>query len=209
MNARVRLKTDVFLGNSHGSNIVWVVLFGVFTLLRGSGWAGPFHRDMQHAGLSFGAGPGAAILGSDERHDLALTRLEWGWVLTDQLAESNCFAGHLELVAQAFGGVQFRPENAYVAGLLPLVRYNFTGAHGIVPFVELGAGVSLTDIGPPDLSGIFQFNEQLGIGSHFFLRPNLAFTVDYRFIHFSNAGISAPNQGVNSNVISLGFARFF
>jgi hypothetical protein len=138
-----------------------------------------------------------------------LARFDFGWIFTPQVLTNSLSAGHFEVLAEAFSGAEFDPEVAYVTGVGPLIRYNFSSHTHFVPFIELGAGTSLTDIGEPDLSGIFQFHLQGGLGAHLFLSPRSALTFTYRFLHISNAGISAPNLGVNNHSFSLGFSRFF
>jgi len=46
-----------------------------------------------------------------------------------------------------------------------------------MPFVDAGAGVSLTDIGWPDLGITFEFNLQAKAELNYLLRENLALTL--------------------------------
>ncbi|MGH7969585.1 MAG: acyloxyacyl hydrolase [Limisphaerales bacterium] len=78
-----------------------------------------------------------------------------------------------------------------------------------VPFFDAGAGVSATSIGPPDLSGTFEFNLQAGLGVHRFLQDNLALTLEGHYLHMSCAGLSSPNAGLNAVVGMLGITWFF
>jgi opacity protein-like surface antigen len=94
-------------------------------------------------------------------------------------------------------------------GVTPLLRYNFATGSGWMPFVDFGAGVTYTDIGRPNLSTRFQFNDQAGLGAHCFLRQDVAVTVQYRFVHLSNAGMKEPNLGVDAHVFSVGVTRLF
>src|SRR6185503_13945369 len=145
--------------------------------------------------VSLGGGPGTRVLGSTTHHDLALARVEYGGICSRQLLTDTFLAGNTELVAEGFGGAQFSSP-AYVVGLGGVLRYNLTQNKSFVPFIELGTGVLLTDLGGPDLSGIFQFHEEGGFGAHFFLNRYDAITFDYRFMHISNASINQPNLGV-------------
>ena len=43
-------------------------------------------------------------------------------------------------------------------GLTPHLRYNFATGARWIPYVDGGAGVTVTSIGPPDLSHTFEFN---------------------------------------------------
>jgi len=78
-----------------------------------------------------------------------------------------------------------------------------------VPFVNLGAGLSLTDIRGVDLSTAFEFNDQIGAGVHYFLSEDSAVTLQYRWFHLSNAGIRLPNNGTNMQMVVLGMNGFF
>lgn len=159
--------------------------------------------------MTMGAGPGTAILGSTSTHDLALAAIRYGRTISDTYAKDTYREGHWDFAAELFGGAQFSPRIRYIAGLLPMFRYDFTEWEPVVAFFDLGAGVALTDIEGPDLSGIFQFNEQVGVGVHYLFAERTAITVQYRFMHISNAGISFPNRGVNVNIFSVGITRFF
>jgi len=90
-----------------------------------------------------------------------------------------------------------------------LFRYNFAVGHRLVPFVDLGGGVAATDIRNGDLSTTFEFNLQGGLGAHWFVRDNMALTLQYRFIHLSNAGIKYPNLGANTSTFLAGMTWWF
>lgn len=169
----------------------------------------PFEKGSREVAVSVGAGPSTAILGSESGHDIALSVVRCGLTLSDTLAKDTYREGHWELLGEFFAGAQFSPRVRYLAGLLPLFRYNLTDHEPLVPFLDVGAGVTLTDVSEPDLSGVFQFNEQIGVGTHYLFSERTAVTVQYRFMHISNAGISTPNNGVNANIFSIGLTRFF
>ncbi len=156
-----------------------------------------------------GAGFGYAEFGSVVAHDLALGSINAGRVLTDPLAPGKWYGGNLVFMGELFGGSQFNPNARYIVGLTPLLRYCISTGTRWVPFFTVGAGVTLTDIGSPDLSGIFQFDPQGGIGTYCFLRPNTALTLEYRWVHLSHAGLLKPNDGVNTQMFSAGISWFF
>jgi lipid A 3-O-deacylase len=180
----------------------------------GSGiWAGDigegFLRGSKHAAISIGLAPSAQFAGSREKHGLALARAEHGWVLTDVLAKDHWIRGNLGINAELFGGAQYDPDDDYVAGLSAVLRYSFATGGPVVPFLDAGAGLTLTDIRGPDLGGVFQFNLIAGAGAHWFVKPDTAVTLSYRLMHLSSAGLYRPNVGVNANLISLGVSWFF
>ncbi|MDB6121830.1 MAG: putative exported protein [Pedosphaera sp.] len=168
-----------------------------------------FLKGTRDAGFVLGAGPGMRVLASHEAHDLGLAFFHYAWILSDVKGEGRWYRGNWEIRGEAFGGMEFRPRRAYVAGVAPILRYNFATGTRWMPFFDLGAGLSATDIGRPDLSTTFEFNLQTGAGVHYFWRENSALTFQYRFFHLSNAGIERPNTGVNAGLFLAGLSWFF
>jgi len=168
-----------------------------------------FHKGLFQAGGTVGAGFGIRVFGTSVDHDLALASANLGWVFTDVMASDKWYRGNLELLVELFGGEQFKPNDRYFIGLTPLIRYNFATGSRLVPFVDAGAGVSSTNIDGPDLTGNFQFNIQVGAGIHYFLSDRTALTVQYRWLHFSNAHTQLPNNGTNTQMFHVGVSWFF
>ena len=106
-------------------------------------------------------------------------------------------------------GLPPSPSPEWLVGLTPHLRYNFATGTPWIPFCDIGAGVSGTGIGPPDLSGTFEFNLQGGVGVHWFFKDNAAWTVEARYLHMSCAGISKPNTGLNGVTGLMGLTYFF
>ncbi|WP_338583008.1 acyloxyacyl hydrolase [Pseudomonas sp. MAG733B] len=78
----------------------------------------------------------------------------------------------------------------------PVLVYEFAGQN-VKPYVELGVGVALfsdTEIENNDLGSSFQFEDRFGVG----LRFAGGHEVGIRATHYSNAGISSPNNGIES-----------
>ena len=78
----------------------------------------------------------------------------------------------------------------------PVLVYEFAGQN-VKPYVELGIGVALfseTEIENNDLGSSFQFEDRFGVG----LRFAGGHEVGIRATHYSNAGISSPNNGIES-----------
>ena len=168
-----------------------------------------FRKGVSEAGLSLGVGVGMSMFGTTQAHDLALAKFHFGRVFSGVVGEDNWHRGNWEWVGEAFAGAQFNPREAYVVGLTPVLRYNFATGTRWVPFFDAGAGVTLTDIGRPDLGGVFQFNLQTGPGVRWFMSRDTVLTFQYRFLHISNASIQDPDHGVNTSVFYVGVSRFF
>ena len=160
-------------------------------------------------GSSAGVLGGMAIFGGKRHHDLALVSLNYGHMLSRTLGEGHWYRGNPEFRLELFTGAQFHPETQWLVGLTPHLRYNFATGTRWVPFFDIGAGVTATGIGAPDLSGTFEFNLQGGFGIQWFIKDNLALSAEARYVHWSCAGITQPNDGLNGIEGLLGLTYFF
>lgn len=168
-----------------------------------------FRARTQSVGLGLGAAYGFAAFGGLERHHFALASLTYGYMLGPTLASDHWFRGNFELRGELFGGAQFIPSTEWIIGLTPHLRYNFATGSRWLPFIDAGAGVTATGIGPPDLSGTFEFNLQAGVGVRWLVSDTVALDCEARLMHFSCAGIHQPNNGINAILGMLGFTKFF
>ncbi|MCY1400751.1 Lipid A deacylase PagL precursor [compost metagenome] len=78
----------------------------------------------------------------------------------------------------------------------PVFVYEFAG-DSIKPYIEAGIGVAAfatTEVEGNDMSTSFQFEDRLGFG----LRFAGGQEVGVRAIHYSNAGIKTPNDGIET-----------
>ncbi len=85
---------------------------------------------------------------------------------------------------------------AHSVSFAPVFVYEFAG-DSVKPFIEAGigiAGFSKTRVAGSNLGSAFEFEDRIGAG----LRFNGGHTVGVRAIHYSNAGIKDPNDGVES-----------
>jgi lipid A 3-O-deacylase len=171
-----------------------------------------FLSSAQNLTIEAGAAAGMAKLGSHQAHDLALLSASYGHMLGGLVGSDHWYRGNFEGRMEVFGGMQFHPDvdtDGWLIGLTPHLRYNFATGTRWVPFLDGGAGVTAMGIGPPDVSGTFEFNLQASAGVHWFLSDNLALTSDVRYTHYSCAGIHSPNSGINTVAFMLGVTWFF
>jgi len=78
----------------------------------------------------------------------------------------------------------------------PVFRYEFDGG-AVKPFVEAGIGVALfskREVGDNKLGTAFNFEDRIGFGLRFAGNQE----VSIRAIHYSNAGIKQPNDGIEA-----------
>ncbi|MDM8350340.1 acyloxyacyl hydrolase [Pseudomonas sp. sp1636] len=77
----------------------------------------------------------------------------------------------------------------------PVFVYEFAG-ETVRPYVEAGIGLaffSSTELEDNDLGSSFQFEDRLGVGLRFADQE-----VGLRALHYSNAGLKEPNNGVEA-----------
>ena len=168
-----------------------------------------FRCGAQSLTLSAGATYGFTTFGGKESHDLALCSLTYGVMLDNTVNKGHWYRGNIELRGQLFGGEQFSPRNEWLVGLTPHIRYNFATGSRWIPYIDGGAGVTLTSIREPDLGGVFQFNLQAAVGVERFLTDKVALTVQAGYLHMSSADIYTPNLGLNCVTGMAGVSFFF
>ena len=148
---------------------------------------------------------GVSTFGGHETHDFWFLSGRMGFPLGQFLSPETPFVRNLELFGALIGGAQYEPNSAYYIGSNCGILYSFPINDRWVPYLICQTGIAATDIGNPDLSGHFQFNEQGGVGLRYYLEASQAIVIESTLMHISNGGISEPNDGVNAVVVSLGY----
>lgn len=85
---------------------------------------------------------------------------------------------------------------AHSVSAAPVFVYTFTGPD-LQPFIEFGIGAaafSRSRVGDQDLGSVLHFEDRLGAGIQLSGGQRLAL----RVIHYSNAGLKDPNDGIES-----------
>lgn len=201
-------------------NLVKALALGVFSALvgftplhgaepsPGAGYA--LAKGTNEFGLWAGGSPDS--VGNIEDRQLLLVALRYGRVLAAWESVSLQYTLDIFPAAVVFEPDHFRSGSStiYGAGLSPFgFKLNFLPQSWIQPFIDASVGFLYfqRDIPVPD-SSRFNFTPEAGLGVQFFLAPNYALTLGYKFHHISNAGISQNNPGMNSHVIYAGFSFF-
>lgn len=97
-------------------------------------------------------------------------------------------------------------KNAYGVSFSPLaMKWNFTGGKRLAPYVELGGGLLFTNTDVPVRTSNINFTPQLGVGMHIFTREKRSVTLDFKYVHISNAGIALLNPGLNTLQFGIGY----
>ena len=134
----------------------------------------------------------------------------WMMTLTDPIGH-GWYRGQVSIGAEVVY-IQFQqPVLTHGVGFTPKIKYTFAADNRIRPYVEFAGGPFWTDLGDkiPEESSELNFILTAGGGISFFVTSQASINVGWRFQHFSNAGTSYPNYGINSSLPFGGFSYFF
>ena len=135
--------------------------------------------------------------------------LRYGWVLT-RAHGPGPVRGHFEYAVDAVPAtIVFQNNNTFGTGIDPVVlKWNFERHGRWAPYAEIDGGLLFTtEQVPPGTSNV-NFTPGAAFGVQFFghhWNPMIA----VRYLHISNAGLSAPNPGINTVQVMVGLGRFF
>jgi opacity protein-like surface antigen len=120
------------------------------------------------------------------------------------------WTGAWEAEVSAWHGNRGSTGNASLVevGFRPVLRLErkVSSPGGVQPYVEAGLGAALlskTRIDNRRFSTSFQFGSHVGAGVRF--GQAMRYELSYRFMHYSNADIKKPNQGISFNTLNFGF----
>jgi lipid A 3-O-deacylase len=168
--------------------------------------------DNQPWDLGVWAGGGFSVPGGTKDTHAVNAGVRLGKVLTDDHG-GGFVRGNFEWSADlipVYYVLQPAPaKNAYGAGFNPVnLKWNFTKSARTVPYLELGGGVLFTNTEVPFATSTVNFVTHAALGFHFFVRDRRALTMNVRYEHISNAGLSVPNPGINTVQFQLGMNWF-
>jgi lipid A 3-O-deacylase len=112
----------------------------------------------------------------------------------------GCLAGYYEASLN-----YWRHGNEEISGIAfsPVFVYYFGyELNSVRPYLNAGIGVAMISdrkIGDRDLSSNFLFENRMGFG----LRGK-RFDIHFRYLHYSNADLKKPNEGIDIFMISFG-----
>jgi len=95
---------------------------------------------------------------------------------------------------------------AHSLSVSPVLVYEFNTGQRVTPFIEAGVGIALfskTRVGEHRLGSAFNFENRLGVG----LKLPGEQRLGIRALHYSNAGLQSPNDGIES--YSLFYSKMF
>lgn len=94
-------------------------------------------------------------------------------------------------------------SNVYALAFTPVFAYYFNTHNAYHPYIYGGVGasyISRTRVEEKDFSSAFQFEDQLGFGIK---TDDMNFQLGY--VHYSNANIKKPNDGIDIGLFSIIF----
>lgn len=159
--------------------------------------------------LQLWSGGGHSVAGGTSATGVWNVGLRYGWVLSKPHGP-GFLKGRFEYAVDAVPAfVVFQPGNtAYGAGVNPLnLKWNFATRGSVVPYFELSGGTLFTDHDVPNGTGRVNFTSSAAFGTHF-LGETRNWSVEVRYMHISNAGLSDPNPGINTVQVRIGIGKF-
>lgn len=159
--------------------------------------------------LQLWTGGGHSVPGGTSDTGVWNVGVRYGWILTRPHGP-GFLKGRFEYAVDAMPVfLVFQPNNtAYGAGINPLnLKWNFATRERIVPYFEISGGTlfSSHDV-PPGTSGV-NFTSGAAFGAHI-LGDKYNWSVEARYMHISNAGLSDPNPGINTFQVRVGVGKF-
>jgi lipid A 3-O-deacylase len=155
-------------------------------------------------------GGGHSVPGGTSDTSVWNVGVRYGWILTEPHGP-GFLNGRFEYVLDAVPVFMVfqRYNTAYGAGFNPLgLKWDFAARGRIEPYLELGGGVLFTNHQVPIGTSAVNFTPTAALGMHL-LGDKHAFSVEVRYLHISNAGLSSPNPGVNTVQVRVGIGKFF
>src|SRR5579864_1339963 len=155
-------------------------------------------------------GGGPSVAGGTSDTDVWNLGLRYGWILTRPHGP-GFLNGRFEYALDAVPVfiVFQRYNTAYGAGFSPLgLKWDFAARGRFEPYFELNGGTLFTSHEVPTGTSAVNFTSAAALGMHL-LGERHAFSVELRYMHISNAGLSSPNPGINTVQVRVGVGKFF
>jgi hypothetical protein len=134
----------------------------------------------------------------------------YGWILTDARGR-GILRGRFEYAVDALPVVMvFQPGGrAYGFGFDPwIMKWNFETHRRISPYIELGGGGLISTREIPVGESRFNFTPTGAIGVNI-LRGKYHWSVDFRYLHISDAELTKFNPGTDTFGLRIGWGEYF
>jgi lipid A 3-O-deacylase len=160
--------------------------------------------------LQVWTGGGPSVPGGTSDTSVWNAGVRFGWILTRPHGP-GFLKGRFEYAVDAVPVFMvFQPRGtAYGAGFNPLgLKWNFAARGRFEPYFELNGGTLFTSQQVPIGTSSVNFTSAAALGLHL-LGDRHAFSIELRYLHISNAGLSDPNPGINTVQVRVGIGKFF
>ncbi len=102
-----------------------------------------------------------------------------------------------------------QPRSLSIVALSPLIRLQGRDGWLAHVYLELGIGASWLSnnhLGHRNLGSQFAFQDLMGLGLRWRINDTLKGTLSYHYLHYSNASLFPPNQGIDvKHLLTLGY----
>lgn len=133
----------------------------------------------------------------------------FGKVLTDPMG-SGWLRGNVEGIIEGAFSYVFKNQKKYSAGVNLLARYNFLpDSDKWRPYVQAGFGAVVTNLHMNKFGTHFNFASNAAAGIQYFFNSENSVNFEWRYFHFSNAGLDDDNGGLNMSHLFIGYSHIF
>lgn len=186
-----------------------IALLAAISLLRAASVLAQIGPEQGGSEVQVWTAGGHSVSGGRGNTGIFDVGLRYGWVLLDSHGPSF-LRGRFEYAIDAVPMyLIFQPTNtAYGVGLNPLnLKWNFESHGKFVPYTELSGGLLFTTHDVPTNTSSINFTPSAAVGFHY-LGDRFAWTLEGRYLHISDAGLSRLNPGLNTFELRIGLGRF-
>jgi Lipid A 3-O-deacylase (PagL) len=186
-----------------------IALLAAISLLRAASVLAQVSPEQGGSEVQVWTAGGHSVSGGRGNTGIFDVGLRYGWVLLDSHGPSF-LRGRFEYAIDAVPMyLIFQPTNtAYGVGLNPLnLKWNFERHGKFVPYTELSGGLLFTTHDVPANTSSINFTPSAAVGFHY-LGDRFAWTLEGRYLHISDAGLSRLNPGLNTFELRIGLGRF-
>lgn len=150
----------------------------------------------------------ALIAGTGGDAHMGAIAVQWDWEKKWFTDGDWSLGGYWELDGSYWKGDGSDSNKIFGIGITPVFRLERTPIYDFTPYFEGGIGIhhfNEREVSDQKRLGTnLNFGDHLGVGIRF--GDNLEYDLGYRFQHYSNAGLSDDNAGINFHQIRLRYS---